>query len=173
MRKILVDDTRRELSRHGTEGFPMTVSHDALWDFEGRRVPIHWHEDLEINLPRKGNGICHVYQEHYQAVPCIAISGKEPWGKTVLQKLDQVEEAFDHMSFGRELKIKGLLSSVSENDRKDDHRIPGGISGRKKPFPGPERTIFHGSDCRYDRIQQSQPFCGCVSEAVWVQSRRI
>lgn len=144
----------------------MTVSHDALWDFEGRRVPIHWHEDLEINLPRKGNGICHVYQEHYQAepgqglllnrnvphsfqsadnqnvcystilvkpeflygefgsdverncfrpflqnqaVPCIVISGKEPWGKTVLQKLDQVEEAFDHMSFGRELKIKGLL----------------------------------------------------------------
>ena len=43
----------------------------------------------------------------------------------------------------------------------------------KKPFPGPERTIFHGSDCRYDRIQQSQPFCGCVSEAVCMQSRRI
>ena len=43
MRKILVDDTNRELCPHGTESFPMTVSHDDLWDFEGKSVPIHWH----------------------------------------------------------------------------------------------------------------------------------
>ena len=53
MRKILVDDTNRELCPHGTESFPMTVSHDDLWDFEGKSVPIHWHNDLEISLPRK------------------------------------------------------------------------------------------------------------------------
>lgn len=47
MRKILVDDTNRELCPHGTESFPMTVSHDDLWDFEGKSVPIHWHNDLE------------------------------------------------------------------------------------------------------------------------------
>lgn len=69
MRKILVDDTKRELSKHGTEGFPMTVNHDDLWDFEGRRVPIHWHEDLEISLPRKGKSVCQVYQERYQVEP--------------------------------------------------------------------------------------------------------
>ena len=39
MRKILVDDTNRELCPHGTESFPMTVSHDDLWDFEGKSVP--------------------------------------------------------------------------------------------------------------------------------------
>ncbi len=43
MRKILVDETNRELCEHGTVGFPMTVNHDDLWAFEGKSVPIHWH----------------------------------------------------------------------------------------------------------------------------------
>ena len=63
MRKILVDDTNRELCPHGTESFPMTVSHDDLWDFEGKSVPIHWHNDLEISLPRKGEAIYQIYQK--------------------------------------------------------------------------------------------------------------
>ena len=33
MRKILVDETNRELCEHGTVGFPMTVNHDDLWAF--------------------------------------------------------------------------------------------------------------------------------------------
>ena len=49
-RTILVDSARRELEKHGTENFPMTVNHDDLWSFEGKNVPIHWHNDLEINL---------------------------------------------------------------------------------------------------------------------------
>ena len=36
MRKILVDETNRELCEHGTAGFPMTVNHDDLWAFEGK-----------------------------------------------------------------------------------------------------------------------------------------
>ena len=40
MRKILVDETNRELCEHGTVGFPMTVNHDDLWAFEGKSVPI-------------------------------------------------------------------------------------------------------------------------------------
>lgn len=144
----------------------MVVHHDDLWDFEGHRVPIHWHDDLEISIPREGTSLCQVYQEQFRtnpgeglllnrnvphsfqsagsgnvcystilvrpdflygefgsdverncfrpflqnrAAPCIFISGKDPWGRMVLQKLDQVEEAFDHPSFGMELKIKGLL----------------------------------------------------------------
>ena len=53
-RTILVDSARRELEKHGTETFPMTVNHDDLWSFEGKNVPIHWHNDLEINLIRRG-----------------------------------------------------------------------------------------------------------------------
>lgn len=50
-KKILVDDTKRELCAHGSETFPMTVNHDDLWMFEGKNVPIHWHNELEISLP--------------------------------------------------------------------------------------------------------------------------
>ena len=53
-KKILVDDTKRELCAHGSETFPMTVNHDDLWMFEGKNVPIHWHNELESSLPRLG-----------------------------------------------------------------------------------------------------------------------
>ena len=69
MRKILVDDTNRELCPHGTESFPMTVCHDDLWDFEGKSVPIHWHNDLEISLPRKGEAVYQIYQKSYHLNP--------------------------------------------------------------------------------------------------------
>ena len=35
-RTILVDSARRELEKHGTETFPMTVNHDDLWSFEAK-----------------------------------------------------------------------------------------------------------------------------------------
>ena len=69
MRKILVDETNRELCEHGTVGFPMTVNHDDLWAFEGKNVPIHWHNDLEISLPREGEAIYQVYQKSYTVRP--------------------------------------------------------------------------------------------------------
>ena len=68
-RKILVDSARRELEAHGTETFPMTVNHDDLWSFEGKHVPIHWHNDLEINLLREGEALFQVYQKNYRVRP--------------------------------------------------------------------------------------------------------
>ena len=165
-RTILVDSARRELEKHGTETFPMTVNHDDLWSFEGKNVPIHWHNDLEINLIREGEAIFQVYQKSYRvrtgegfllnrnvphscsspgnehvrystilvrpdflygdfgsdverkcfqpflqnsAIPCIYLTGFDDNGKEILQKLNQVEEAFDRKRFCYELKIKGLL----------------------------------------------------------------
>lgn len=55
MRKILTDDTKRELSMHGSEQFPMTVSHDDLWDFEGKRVPVHWHGGTGVQFAEERN----------------------------------------------------------------------------------------------------------------------
>lgn len=77
MRKILVDETNRELCEHGTVGFPMTVNHDDLWAFEGKSVPIHWHNDLEISLPREGEAILSGVPEklHCQTWRC---SSSEP-----------------------------------------------------------------------------------------------
>ena len=73
MRKILVDETNRELCEHGTAGFPMTVNHDDLWAFEGKSVPIHWHNDLEISVPREGEAIYQVYQKSYTVRPGDAL----------------------------------------------------------------------------------------------------
>ena len=166
-RKILVDSARRELEAHGTETFPMTVNHDDLWFFEGKHVPIHWHNDLEINLLREGEAFFQVYQKNYRvrpgegfllnrnvphscysslgnahvrystilvrpdflygdfgsdverncfrpflqnsAVPCIHLTGAKGKETEIIQKLNQVEEAFDQKAFCYELKIKGLL----------------------------------------------------------------
>lgn len=165
-RTILVDSARRELEKHGTETFPMTVNHDDLLSFEGKNVPIHWHNDLEINLIREGEAVFQVYQKSYRvrtgegfllnrnvphscsspgnehvrystilvrpdflygdfgsdverkcfqpflqnsAIPCIHLTGFDENGKEILQKLNQVEEAFDRKRFCYELKIKGLL----------------------------------------------------------------
>lgn len=165
-RTILVDSARRELEKHGTETFPMTVNHDDLWSFEGKNVPIHWHNDLEINLIREGEAVFQVYQKSYRvrtgegfllnrnvphscsspgnehvrystilvrpdflygdfgsdverkcfqpflqnsAIPCIYLTGFDENEKEILQKLNQVEEAFDRKRFCYELKIKGLL----------------------------------------------------------------
>lgn len=165
-RTILVDSARRELENHGTETFPMIVNHDDLWSFEGKNVPIHWHNDLEINLIREGEAVFQVYQKSYRvrtgegfllnrnvphscsspgnehvrystilvrpdflygdfgsdverkcfqpflqnsAIPCIYLTGFDENGKEILQKLNQVEEAFDRKRFCYELKIKGLL----------------------------------------------------------------
>lgn len=165
-RTILVDSARRELEKHGTETFPMTVNHDDLWSFEGKNVPIHWHNDLEINLIREGEAVFQVYQKSYRvrtgegfllnrnvphscsspgnehvrystilvrpdflygdfgsdverkcfqpflqnsAIPCIHLTGFDENGKEILQKLNQVEEAFDRKRFCYKLKIKGLL----------------------------------------------------------------
>lgn len=165
-RTILVDSARRELEKHGTETFPMTVNHDDLWSFEGKNVSIHWHNDLEINLIREGEAVFQVYQKSYRvrtgegfllnrnvphscsspgnehvrystilvrpdflygdfgsdverkcfqpflqnsAIPCIYLTGFDENGKEILQKLNQVEEAFDRKRFCYELKIKGLL----------------------------------------------------------------
>lgn len=165
-RTILVDSARRELEKHGTETFPMTVNHDDLWSFEGKNVPIHWHNDLEINLIREGEAVFQVYQKSYRvrtgegfllnrnvphscsspgnehvrystilvrpdflygdfgsdverkcfqpflqnsAIPCIYLAGFDENGKEILQKLNQVEEAFDRKRFCYELNIKGLL----------------------------------------------------------------
>lgn len=69
MRKILVDDANREISEHGTVGFPMAVNHDDLWTFEGKSVPIHWHNDLEISVPREGAAIYQVYGKTYTVKP--------------------------------------------------------------------------------------------------------
>ncbi len=71
--KILVDDTRRELKEHGTPTFPVTVNRDDLWMFEGKTVPVHWHSELEIGIPKEGKAVYQIYQNRYELEPGEAI----------------------------------------------------------------------------------------------------
>ena len=288
MRKILVDETNRELCEHGTVGFPMTVNHDDLWAFEGKSVPIHWHNDLEISLPREGEAIYQVYRKSYtvrpgdvlllnrnvphschspnnsharystfltrpdficgeygsdverrcfrpflqnSAVPCILLTSESSCTRTVIQKLNETEALFDQKTFCYELKIKGLLCEifgmilcehqndlakfipanqlelerleqmldylnthfgsvislqeladqvhlsrgllppVQKNDRQDNYRLSGRISCKPKSASGSELPIFYDPDCRYDRLQQRQPFCPGIPPTIRMQSR--
>ena len=41
------------------------IIHDDLWDFEGKSVPVHWHGDLEVSLPREGTAVYQVGQERF------------------------------------------------------------------------------------------------------------
>ena len=73
LKKILTDETKRELEKHGTDEFPMTIHHDNMWAFEGKSVSVHWHNDLEIGLPKDGELIYQVYQKSYSVRPGEAI----------------------------------------------------------------------------------------------------
>ena len=72
-RTILVDEAQRELTAHGTNGFPLTVNHDDLWMFEQQMVPVHWHQDLEICLPTEGTILYRIYQDNYELHPGQAL----------------------------------------------------------------------------------------------------
>lgn len=80
VKKIMVDSTNRELCAHGTESFPITVNHDNLLDFEGRNIPIHWHNDLEIVIVRSGNATYQIYEKSYELSPdeIIVINSNTP-----------------------------------------------------------------------------------------------
>lgn len=67
--KIIVDETLREIKEHGTKAFPVTVNHDDLWMFEGKTVPIHWHSELEISVPKEGKAVYQICQNRYELKP--------------------------------------------------------------------------------------------------------
>lgn len=69
VKKVIVDSTNREICAHGTEGFPIAVNHDNLLDFEGRNIPIHWHNDLEVVIVRNGQALYQIYEKTYHLSP--------------------------------------------------------------------------------------------------------
>ena len=47
----------------------MTVNHDDSMVILRQNVPIHWHNDLGDQLPKKGEAIYQVYQKSYRVRP--------------------------------------------------------------------------------------------------------
>ena len=50
-----VDGKMRELTRHGTDDFPIQYYVDELHRFSGHTIPLHWHPELEIWKAEGGN----------------------------------------------------------------------------------------------------------------------
>lgn len=154
MRKILTDNTQRELTAHGTDTFPMTVSHDDLWSFEGKHIPIHWHNDLEISLPREGTAVYQVYQKTYIVHPgegilfnsnvphsCQSLDNQPVRYSTILFRPD-----FLYGSFGSDVERLCLRPFLQNAALPCIH-----LAGAK---PGILQTLDH-----IEQLFDTRPFC--------------
>lgn len=166
-KKIYVDDHNRELSAHGTETFPVTVNHDDLWMFEGRNVPIHWHNEIEFCLPRKGTAVCQIYQESYTipAGSAILIGSNVPHschsltGESVLYSSIIAAPEFISGEIGGDVERK-CMRPFLEGSAGPCIRIDGGeADGTKSNGIGAEsRRLLQMLD-EIDRLYTEKPLC--------------
>lgn len=166
-KKIYVDDHNRELSAHGTETFPVTVNHDDLWMFEGRNVPIHWHNEIEFCLPRKGTAVCQIYQESYTipAGSAILIGSNVPHschsltGESVLYSSIIAAPEFISGEIGGDVERK-CMRPFLEGGAGPCIRIDGGeADGTESNGIGAEpRRLLQMLD-EIDRLYTEKPLC--------------
>lgn len=166
-KKIYVDDHNRELSAHGTETFPVTVNHDDLWMFEGRNVPIHWHNEIEFCLPRKGTAVCQIYQESYTipAGSAILIGSNVPHschsltGESVLYSSIIAAPEFISGEIGGDVERK-CMRPFLEGSAGPCIRIDGGeADGTESNGIGAEfRRLLQMLD-EIDRLYTEKPLC--------------
>ena len=168
-KKIYVDDHNRELSAHGTETFPVTVNHDDLWMFEGRNVPIHWHNEIEFCLPRKGTAVCQIYQESYTipAGSAILIGSNVPHschsltGESVLYSSIIAAPEFISGEIGGDVERK-CMRPFLEGRAGPCIRIDGtGADRTEADRTGAEsRRLLQMLD-EIDRLYTEKPLCHC------------
>lgn len=166
-KKIYVDDHNRELSAHGTETFPVTVNHDDLWMFEGRNVPIHWHNEIEFCLTRKGTAVCQIYQESYTipAGSAILIGSNVPHschsltGESVLYSSIIAAPEFISGEIGGDVERK-CMRPFLEGSAGPCIRIDGGeADGTESNGIGAEpRRLLQMLD-EIDRLYTEKPLC--------------
>lgn len=166
-KKIYVDDHNRELSAHGTETFPVTVNHDDLWMFEGRNVPIHWHNEIEFCLPRKGTAVCQIYQESYTipAGSALLIGSNVPHschsltGESVLYSSIIAAPEFISGEIGGDVERK-CMRPFLEGSAGPCIRIDGGeADGTESNGIGAEpRRLLQMLD-EIDRLYTEKPLC--------------
>lgn len=52
--KIITDETKKELARHGTEEFPLGFYLEDIWGFDFHCVDWHWHPEVECIYVQEG-----------------------------------------------------------------------------------------------------------------------
>ncbi|MDO5402634.1 MAG: cupin domain-containing protein [Eubacteriales bacterium] len=90
--ETIVDNSLKEVKRHGSEGFPMGVYLDDFSHFQNGYICWHWHNEVQFTLIIKGEFTCQVGSEKlllspgdsifinscalHQIVPCKKSYGK-------------------------------------------------------------------------------------------------
>jgi AraC family transcriptional regulator, melibiose operon regulatory protein len=50
MRRIVVDASMKEITPHGTPGFPLVIHDDDFADFQEGFIPWHWHKEVQFSM---------------------------------------------------------------------------------------------------------------------------
>lgn len=82
MRTVVTDGNLRELTTHGTAGFPVEINHDDLCGFQSCRIRRHWHPEMEISIVRQGQACYEVGSDRFalEAGEGIFINAGVPHG---------------------------------------------------------------------------------------------
>jgi len=56
----IVDNSLREIKKHGTEGFPFAVYLDDFSNFQNGYICWHWHDEVQITLIIEGEFTCQI-----------------------------------------------------------------------------------------------------------------
>ena len=61
--QILTNQFQKELKKHGSDSFPLLISHESLSAYESGAFLWHWHPEIEITLVQSGQ-MCYQVNEH-------------------------------------------------------------------------------------------------------------
>ena len=64
---IPMNDNMRELTQHGSVGFPIQYYVDEIFRFPNHSVPLHWHPELEFFVVRGGDVYIQIGKQVFQA----------------------------------------------------------------------------------------------------------
>ena len=63
--QIVTNQFQKELKQHGSNGFPLLVSHERLSRYESGSFMWHWHPEIEITYIQKGRMLYKVNQQEF------------------------------------------------------------------------------------------------------------
>lgn len=63
--QIVTNQFQKELKQHGSNGFPLLISHERLSSYESGSFMWHWHPEIEITYIQKGKMLYKVNQQEF------------------------------------------------------------------------------------------------------------
>lgn len=172
LKNVLVNEYLQELTPHGTDAFPITVSHDDLTCFADRCIRCHWHDDLEIGLIRQGTVTYQAAEQVHTLIPgqAIVINSDVPHSAVPIKNshvmIDTIiiQTAFLSETPGNDID-RNCLSPFFHNT--DLPCIPLLLENEIQSYAesalsGGRKILDRRGFCSL-RLQQPEPVCRCFS----------